>query len=264
LDRAAVECVAQFPERGALREAIDDQQVRARETRGVELLLPRGIRAERGDMVAGTQPFGAHERLARRCGGHDHVRGTAHGLRRLHGGGVIAIGAHLRDIGVEPRAVGAPRHDARERAHRPQATHLVSRLQPGPEEADGGEGRRREHVGGDRAGSAGAHVGQEPVIEEDGGRHPRRGVEHGHQSGAAWQAERGVVVEAARDLHRDVRHAVDERRLHVELAAPGRHVEVDHRRHVRTPLAISAKRLAHGVHCDLRRDRRPQRRFFND
>jgi hypothetical protein len=49
----------------------------------------------------------------------------------------------------------------------------------------------------------------------------------------------------------------------VELAAPGGHVEIDHRRDVRAPLAIGAERLADCIHRHLRRDDRSQRRFFN-
>ena len=59
-EESGVERVAQLAERGALREAIDDQQVRPGEAAGVELLLAGGVGPERRHVLAGAQPLGPH------------------------------------------------------------------------------------------------------------------------------------------------------------------------------------------------------------
>src|SRR5207249_4738754 len=93
---------------------------------------------------------------------------------------------------------------------------------------------------------------------------PRRCVEHGHQPGSAGEAFDRVVVEAARDLYGDVRHAVDVRRLDVELAAVFRDLEIDDGRHVRAAVAVGGKRVADRLDGNLGRDRRAQRGLVDD
>ena len=66
VEQPGVERVAQLAERGALRQAIDHQQVRPREAGGVELLLAGRVGSERRDVLPGTQPVGPHQRRARR------------------------------------------------------------------------------------------------------------------------------------------------------------------------------------------------------
>jgi hypothetical protein len=188
---------------------------------------------------------------------------ATHRFRVRRDGGVIAGQTHLVTELLEVFVIRAPGDDPGEHADDAQAMHLVTRLNATPQDTDDGDVLRSEDVRGDRARGSGPNVREKSVVKQDGGRHPGRRVEHGHQTRSARQTFRRIAVEPARDLDRDVGRPFDECRLDVKFPARRRDLEVDHRRHVRPSLAIRPKGLSHRLDGVFRSNGLTQRGFFD-
>ena len=66
-DEAGGDGVVQFAEDTGLRQPVGDIGVGADDGGGIDLVLVLGVRAHGGDVLAGGEPFGLQDRLARRA-----------------------------------------------------------------------------------------------------------------------------------------------------------------------------------------------------